>query len=277
MNVGTNCNPLRVFAAKIGHWYLHFGSLPVLGTICVDQLASIFPFEPMGNRREPRHPIRLQVRIFGTDADGQMFSENVFSFDISHQGARLDGVKARLKPGDVVGVSQGQKKSRFCIQWVGQLGTSTAGQVGLVNVTNDKSIWDAPLAAKSQDSFVEPEPVGERRKLPDRRAMAADRRGGGRLKCMISVQIQPTGQSAPIWGKAVDISMGGCFIEMPIPLQKGTKLAIGIWIKEYKLQTNGRVVNSRPGFGIGVQFSEMSETDAVVLKDFLKSITQLSY
>jgi hypothetical protein len=228
----------------------------------------------MGNRREPRHAIRIAVRIFGTDAEGQIFSENVYSFDISSQGARLDGVKARLKPGEVIGVSQGQKKSRFCIQWVGQLGTSTASQVGLVNVTKDKSIWDAPLAPKSPDPFVEAEPAGERRKSPDRR-LVSDRRGPARLKCEISVQLQPSGQSAPIWGKAVDISIGGCFIEMPIPLQKGTKLAIGIWIKENKLQTSGRVVNSRPGFGIGVQFTEMSEIDTAQLKDFLKSITQI--
>src|SRR6266496_1607165 len=223
----------------------------------------------MGNRRESRHPIRIPVRIFGTDAEGQMFSENVFSFDISHQGARLDKVNTRLKPGDIIGLSQGQKKSRFCIQWVGQPGTSTAGQVGLVNVTNDKSIWDAPLASVGPDPYVEPAPANQRRKIPDRR-LASDRRGMGRLKCMISVQIQPSGQSAPIWGKAVDISVGGCFIEMPIPLQKGTKLSIGIWIKESKIQAMGRVVNSRPGFGIGVQFTEMSEPDAARLKEFLK-------
>jgi len=228
----------------------------------------------MGNRREPRHPIRIPVRIFGTDAEGQLFSENVYSFDISNQGARLDGVKARLKPGEVIGVSQGQKKSRFCIQWVGQLGTPTANQVGLVNVTKDKSIWDAPLASKGSDPYVESEPVGERRKAPDRR-LVTDRRGAARLKCEISVQLQPSGQSAPIWGKAVDISIGGCFIEMPIPLQKGTKLTIGVWIKENKLQANARVVNSRPGFGIGVQFTEMSDMDTAQLKNFLKSITQI--
>ena len=230
----------------------------------------------MGKQREPRHAIRIPVRIFGTDADGQIFSENVQSFDISNQGARLDGIKTRLKPGEIIGVSQGQKKTRYCIQWVGQLGTPTAGQVGLVSVTQDKSIWDAPLATIGPDSFVEPGPIGDRRKLPDRR-QASDRRGTARLKCVISVQLQPSGQAAPIWGKAVDMSMGGCFIEMPIPLQKGTKLTIGIWIKESKLQAVGRVVSSRPGFGIGVQFTEMSELDAALLKDFLKSITQISF
>jgi len=228
----------------------------------------------MGKRREPRHPIRIPVRIFGTDAEGQMFSENVNSFDISHQGARLEGVKTRLKAGEIIGVNQGQNKNRYCIQWIGEIGTPTAGQVGLISMAPEKNIWNAPLAAKGPDPFVAPEPSSERRKGPDRR-LVTDRRGPPRLKCVISVQLQPSGQAAPIWGKAVDMSMGGCFIEMPIPLQKGTKLTIAIWIKENKLQATGRVVNSRPGFGIGVQFTEMSEMDVAVLKDFLKSITQI--
>jgi hypothetical protein len=232
----------------------------------------------MGKRREPRHSIRIPVRIFGTDAYGQLFSENVFSFDISQKGARLDGVKARLKPGEVIGVTQGKNKGRYTVQWVGQPGTEVASQIGLVNVTPDKNIWDAPLPAGGRDSFA-PAPRAnpansERRPLPDRR-QASDRRDTARLKCEVSVQLQPSGQSAPIWGKAVDISMGGCFIEMPIPLQKGTKLTVGIWIKEHKLRAAGRVVNSRPGFGIGVQFTEISELDRAQLKDFLRSITQI--
>jgi hypothetical protein len=231
----------------------------------------------MGKRREPRHPIRLSVRIFGTDAEGKMFSENVQSFDISYQGARLDGIKTSLKVGEVIGVSQGNNKSRFCVQWIGEAGTPMAGQVGLVSTAPEKNIWDAPLAAKGADSFVvQLQSASERRKINERR-QAGERRDSARLKCVISVQLLPAGQSAPIWGKAVDLSVGGCFVEMPIPLQKGTKLTLGIWIKESKLQVTGRVVSSRPGFGIGVQFTEISELDTAQLKDFLKSITQIAF
>jgi hypothetical protein len=234
----------------------------------------------MGKRREPRHPIRLPIRIFGTDADGQMFSENVHSFDISKQGARLDGVKARVKIGEIIGVTQGQKKSRFKVLWVGQPNTPTAGQVGLVSTAPDQNIWDAPLPASGADSYSEPppKPVAQDRRgtMADRR-QAVDRRQTARLKCVISVQLQPAGQSAPIWGKAVDMSIGGCFIEMPIPLEKGTRLNLGIWIKENKLKATGRVVSSRPGFGIGVQFIEMSDIDADHLRGFLKSITQIPH
>jgi hypothetical protein len=37
----------------------------------------------MGKRVEPRMPIELPVRIFGTDADGKIFSENVTTIDVS--------------------------------------------------------------------------------------------------------------------------------------------------------------------------------------------------
>ena len=49
----------------------------------------------MGKRREPRMPIELPLRIFGTDAGGKIFSENVTTMDVSQNGAGLRGVRAR--------------------------------------------------------------------------------------------------------------------------------------------------------------------------------------
>ena len=46
----------------------------------------------MGKRREPRKAIEVQVRIFGTDSDGKIFSENVRTLDVSHSGVLLGGV-----------------------------------------------------------------------------------------------------------------------------------------------------------------------------------------
>ena len=105
----------------------------------------------MGKRHEPRHPIRIPVRIFGTDAEGKPFSENVHSFDISHQGARLDGVRTRLKLDEIIGLSQGANKGRFTVKWLGSEGTTTAGQVGLVSASPDKNVWDTPLSTAGVD------------------------------------------------------------------------------------------------------------------------------
>ncbi|PYV59269.1 MAG: hypothetical protein DMG98_05965 [Acidobacteria bacterium] len=43
------------------------------------------------------------------------------------------------------------------------------------------------------------------------------------MKCSISVELHCDGQPV-IWGKASDLSVGGCFVEMPIPLPVETGL-----------------------------------------------------
>ncbi len=215
----------------------------------------------MGQRREPRSEITLPVRIFGTDAAGQVFSESVSTADISHSGAKLSGVRARVTAGDIIGVTHGKNKSRFCVKWVGQPGTPEAGQIGVLNITPEKYIWETALPSSGLDSF--------------KPKSASDRRHQPRLKCVNSVQLHPEGQAAPIWGKAIDLSLGGCFVEMSIPLEPGTRLKIGLWLSEKKLLLSGKVVNSRPGFGIGVQFLKVTAEDAEQLQIFLKSITRL--
>ena len=130
----------------------------------------------MGKRREPRTEIALPVRIFGTDAEGRVFSENVVTVDISRSGAKLKGVQARIKPGEIIGITHGASKSRFRVTWVGQAGTPRTGQIGVINLTPEKSIWDVPLPAPAIDPF--------------RRQSASDRREHPRMQCVNSVQLQ---------------------------------------------------------------------------------------
>jgi hypothetical protein len=213
----------------------------------------------MGKRREPRTEVALPVRIFGTDARGRVFSENVTTIDVSLSGAKLGGVSTQIKPGELIGVTHGANKGRFHVQWVGEEGTPRAGQIGIMTSTPEKSLWDVPLPPPGFDPF--------------RRQSASERREYPRMQCVNSVQLQPDGQSAPIWGKASDLSLGGCFIEMPVPLAIGTKLRISLWLNQIKLQLTGKVVNSRPGFGIGVSFQTPGESDAEQLRRYLKSIS----
>jgi len=80
---------------------------------------------------------------------------------------------------------------------------------------------------------------------------------------------------APMWTNVGDISEGGCFVEMMIPIQPGTRLKISIWVKDNKVIAEGVVANTRPGFGVGIRFTEMSAKDAACLKEFLKSLIQI--
>lgn len=217
----------------------------------------------MGQRREPRKEIRLPVRIFGTDAQGRTFSENVFTLDISHAGARLTGVQAEIKPGETVGVTCGKNRGRFSVKWTGRTGTPQQGQVGLENLAPEKPLWDCELPSPTVDAHARQGKGLERRKHP-------------RLKSMNSVELHAQGQSSLIWGKALDLSLGGCFVEMPIPLKQGTPLKVGLWIQDRKLWLMGKVASSRPGFGIGIQFTEVSPQDTEQLQQFLRSITRLT-
>ncbi len=218
----------------------------------------------MGKRREPRKELRLPVRLFGTDADGRVFSENVFTANVSRQGAKLVGVQNRVKVGEVVGISYKQAKDRFRVSWVGQAGTPQQGEVGVVNLALGKYIWDVPL----------PAPVIDNYRQRASQTGGGERRKHSRAKSNNSLELHPEGQAAPIWGKASDLGMGGCFVEMPIPLKLGTTLKVGLWLNQEKLWLNAKVVNSRPGFGIGLQFTQVSPEDAERLQRFLKSISR---
>lgn len=216
----------------------------------------------MGQRREPRKEIKLTVRLFGTDVHGRPFSANLTTIDVSRSGVRVGGADIEIKPGEIVGLAQGANKGRFTVKWVGTAGSPRQGQIGLANLAPEKPLWD----------FLTPSPAIDEY---GRNAQASDRRKYPRLKCTLSVELHPEGQTAPIWGKAADLSLGGCFVEMPIPLNAGTKLKIGLWIGEQKLRLVGKVVSSRPGFGIGIQFLEVSADDTERLRNYLQSMTRI--
>ncbi|MGA8493083.1 MAG: PilZ domain-containing protein [Terriglobales bacterium] len=214
----------------------------------------------MGKRREPRKEIRIPVRIFGTDAEGQIFSEKVFTVNVSKNGLEVVGVQAQPKVDEIVGVTYGVTKAHFRIKWVGQRGGVNAGRMGLLNLSPEKSLWDFPLPPPGFDGTVRD---------------ARDRRTQVRVKSTNSAEVYPAGATVPMRTRTADLSMGGCFLEMPNPLPKATEIKMALWVKDFKLRAKGEVVTSTPGFGIGVKFTEMTEQDRNQLKQFLESLVRI--
>lgn len=214
----------------------------------------------MGKRREPRKDIKVPVRIFGTDSEGKIFSEKVLTANVSRQGVQLTGVQAQPKIDEIIGLTYGATKSHFRVKWVGQPGTAKAGQLGLLNLSPEKTFWDFPLPSPAVDTSA----------LETR-----ERRAHPRLKCANSVEVYPLGQTIPIRSRTTDLSLGGCFLEMPSPPPAGSQIRLALWIKEFKLWANGQVITSTPGFGIGVKFTEIAERDRNQLKQFLESMVRI--
>ena len=214
----------------------------------------------MGKRREPRKEVKVPVRIFGTDSSGQIFSEKVFTTNVSGQGVEITGVEAQPRVDEVVGLTYGQAKGHFRVKWVGQRGGPHAGKIGLLSLSPDKKFWDFPLPPPSLDQSVRD---------------ARDRRTSPRMKCASSAEVYPAGVTAPIRTRTVDLGLGGCFLEMSNPLPKRTPIRIALWVKDVKLWADAEVVTSTPGFGIGVKFTEISAADKKELRQFLDSMVRI--
>ncbi|MFY9701712.1 MAG: PilZ domain-containing protein [Terriglobales bacterium] len=210
----------------------------------------------MGRRREPRKEIQAQVRIFGTDSSGKVFSDKAVTVNVSRNGAELSGVHPTLNLDEIIGLSYGANRVHFRVKWVGEPGTEKEGHVGLLNTSPEKPLWDFPLPVPAPDTHA---------------LQVADHRKYSRFKCQNSVELH-TQEGASFWASTSDLSVGGCFIEMTIPLPKGTKLKIGMWIGETKLWAECEVAYSSPGFGTGMKFSRIAEPDLERIRQFLATL-----
>ncbi len=210
----------------------------------------------MGRRREPRKEIQVSVRIFGTDSSGQAFSEKVVTASVSQQGVELSGVQANLKVEEIIGLAYGQNRVHFRVKWVGAPGTPKAGHVGLFNTSLGKPLWDFPLPPPAPDNhqlrFL------EQRKHP-------------RFKCHNSVQLH-TQEGASFWATIADLSLGGCYVEMSLPLPPGTKLTMYIWVGDTKCFADCEVAYSTAGMGTGVIFNRVSEPDLERIRQYLGTL-----
>ena len=97
-----------------------------------------------------------------------------------------------------------------------------------------------------------------------------DRRERARLTCQLGVELYAEG-TALTRGLITNISLSGCCVEMTtLPGNKG-ELKIAIWISETKIKVKGVICGRRPGFGVGIKFTEMSEETRETLQRFLQS------
>jgi PilZ domain len=213
----------------------------------------------MVSRREPRKDIRVPIRIFGTDVAGKAFSENVFTVNVSRGGAMVIEIRTQLKIGEIIGLTYGKSKGRYEVRWVGQAGTQKENLAGLQNVKADELIWDFPLPEATPEDAIRTRALNERREHP-------------RCRCNLSVELHPASGESRAWGRVADVSLGGCFVEMPSPFKEGTQIRLALWIQDKKIWALAKVVSSRLGSGIGLQFLEMKNEDRTELKRFLDSL-----
>ncbi len=70
------------------------------------------------HRCEERRSLVLPVQVYGADATGLPFLDSAHTLDVSSQGAKLGGIRRKLRPGDLVGVLYCETASVFRVAWV---------------------------------------------------------------------------------------------------------------------------------------------------------------
>jgi hypothetical protein len=212
----------------------------------------------MGNRRDPRIMAKLQVRIAGMDAHGRALLQIVTTRNISRHGALLEGLQGTLKPGETISITYKNNKARFRVSWVGDSGTDRAGQIGVQSVDPARCIWDAATL---------PSPVADVYAAP----AAKERRQHRRVQCRLGAELHIEGAESLARAEVTNISVGGCFVDISTVLTAKSRLKLVVWINDTKLTFKGFVVNQRPGFGISIRFTEMSEDTREQLQRFIQS------
>ncbi len=211
----------------------------------------------MGRRSQPRKEIQVPVRIFGTDSHGQIFSEKVSTVNVSRNGAEVAGVRSDLGLDEIVGLTHGSNRVHFRVKWIGQTGTARAGHLGLLNIAPDKPLWDFPLPSDAKDDY---------------QAGVVDNRKHPRYRCQNSVEVHVQ-EGVSFWGTVADLSLGGCYVEIPIPLELGKRLKVGIWFGQVKAWSEARVAHRTPGLGVGLMFTQISDQDLDQIRRFLENLS----
>ena len=101
---------------------------------------------------------------------------------------------------------------------------------------------------------------------------APDRRHYPRYSVHVQIEIHQEDNDVPMRLETTDISRGGCYIQLMIPLQVGVRLQATLWLDGVPIIVRGLVVTRHPQFGNGIMFVEFKEGDERLLQRYLDGI-----
>ncbi len=108
----------------------------------------------MDRRKNARVTVLLPVEIWGMDAHGRPFTDPAVVINMSARGIVLQGVRRRMRVGELLDVRMGSDRAQFRIVWTGGSGSRHAGELGMQRVTSQVFLPDSVLAHCSQSAAV---------------------------------------------------------------------------------------------------------------------------
>jgi hypothetical protein len=101
----------------------------------------------------------------------------------------------------------------------------------------------------------------------------SNRRLHARYTVQVQIEIRQEGSDIPMRLETTDLSLGGCYIQLMIPLSVGIRLQATLWLDGYPIVIRGLVVTRHPQFGNGIMFVEIEGQGEQLLIRYLDAIT----
>ena len=109
---------------------------------------------------------------------------------------------------------------------------------------------------------------------PSTRSLAEpDRRLHPRYTLQVQIEIHEEGNEVPMRLQTTDLSRGGCYIELIMPLAIGVRVRATLWLDGYPIVIHGRVVTRHPQFGNGIKFVHFEGQAEHLLIRYLEAVT----
>jgi hypothetical protein len=225
----------------------------------------------VGRRSEQRIALRVPILVRGTDSRGTPFLVTAQTHDITAAGASINGLKGIADVGSKVEIEYQDKKAKYRVQWIGQVGTPRSGQAGVKCLEPGNYIWGVPLSEWTPDTF-DPDRFASQQfphasSLTDAIGAASpgvEQRRFPRVSCRIEATLVDETSAMALQVKVTDLSLGGCYVEMLAPLPLGSSVEVALDIAQGVIRARGKVVVAQAGMGMGIAFT------SVALEDFEK-------
>lgn len=108
---------------------------------------------------------------------------------------------------------------------------------------------------------------------PKSTSAEAERRSADRHIFTAAAEVVELSSGARFSTRTTDLGPGGCFIDTLIPLPVGARVHVGVRKGRTQLDSNGLVVYSQPGLGMGIAFDSLNKSQRDALEKWLIEIT----
>jgi hypothetical protein len=236
-------------------------------------------FNNSPERLNKRIHVALPIRVTYWDEQCKPGLQMACTYDISPRGARLGGLHAVQRVGDVIAVERGRSGKAFCrVIWIGEADSELRGQIGIECVEPKRTLWEAELGEMDElfdrlglganTSRVEFSPGGIR--STRRRRPRFPLEG---LAELLNPELNLRWQAAGL----KNLSEMGCLVSTEHALSPGAHLKLVLNIADYDLTLKGQVRHVAQGTGLGIEFSEIRKGDRQVLQFLLRKLAEQEY